>query len=119
MKKTGIIPVQARVRAPYLNGKIERAFRTFRVWWRLVLTGLTEKGIQRRLDDFKAWFNEHRSHSALQGRTPQEAWEGCVLPEPVPIRARDRLQPQIEIRRRHYRGDPRLPVIEMSVRLAA
>ena len=28
MKKMGIIPVQARVRAPYLNGKIERACAT-------------------------------------------------------------------------------------------
>jgi len=119
MKKTGIIAVQARVRAPYLNGKLERAFRTLRVWWRLVLAGLTQRGIQRRLDQFGAWFNEHRAHSALHGRTPQEAWEGRILPEPAPIRARDQLQPQIEIRRRHYRGDPRLPVLEISVRLAA
>jgi len=119
MRKAGIIAVQARVRAPYLNGKLERAFRTFRVWWRLILTGLTQRGIQRRLDEFGAWFNEHRPHSALHGRTPQEAWEGRVLPEPVPIRARDQSQPQIEIRRRHYRGDPRLPVVEISVRLAA
>ena len=119
MKKLGIIAVQARVRAPYLNGKIERAFRTLRIWWRLVLTGLTQRGIQRRLDDFGAWFNEHRPHSALHGRTPQEAWEGRVLPEPVPIRARDQLQPQIEIRRRHYRGDPRSPIIEISVKLPA
>jgi transposase InsO family protein len=119
MKKTGIIPVQARVRAPYLNGKIERAFRTFRIWWRLVLTGLTQKGIQRRLDHFGAWFNDHRAHSALHGRTPQEAWDGRSLAEPIPIRARDQLQPQIAIRRRHYRGDPRLPVVEISVRLAA
>ena len=119
MKKLGIIPVQARVGAPYLNGKIERAFRTFRIWWRLVLTGLAERGIQRRLDHFRAWFNESRPHGALHGRTPQEAWEGRVLPEPVLIRARDRLDPQIEVRRRHYRGDPRLPVLEISVRLAA
>lgn len=119
MKKTGIIPVQARVRAPYLNGKIERIFRTFRVWWRLVLTGLTQQSIQRRLDEFGDWFNEYRPHSALQGLTPQEAWEGRVLPEPVPIRTRDQFQPQIEVRRRHYRGDPRLPVIDVSVRLAA
>jgi len=119
MKRTGIIPVQARVRAPYLNGKIERAFRTFRVWWRLALTGLRQRGIRRRLDDFGAWFNEYRPHGALQGRTPQEAWEGRCLPEPVSIRARDQLQPQIEIRRRHHRGDPRLPVVEISVRLAA
>jgi transposase InsO family protein len=119
MKKTGIIAVQARVRAPYLNGKIERAFRTFRIWWRLVLTGLTRRGIQHRLDGFEAWFNGHRPHGALQGRTPQEAWEGHVLPKPVPVRAQDQLQPQIEIRRRHYHGDPRLPVLDVSVRLAA
>ena len=119
IKKTGIIAVQARVRAPYLNGKIERAFRTFRVWWRLVLTGLTQRGIQRRLDQFGAWFNEHRAHSALHGRTPQEAWEGRILPQPAPIRARDQLQPLIEVRRSHYRGDARLPVVEISVRLAA
>ncbi len=119
MKKMGIIPVQARVRAPYLNGKIERAFRTFRMWWRLVLTGPKQRGIQRRLDDFGDWFNKHRPHSALHGLTPREEWEGRCLPEPIPIRARDQLQPQIEIRRRHYRGDPRLPVIEISVRLAA
>jgi hypothetical protein len=74
---------------------------------------------QRRLDHFGAWFNKSRPHSALQGRTPQEAWEGRILPEPVPIRARDQLQQQIGIQRRHYRGDPRLPIIEISVRLAA
>ena len=119
MKKMDIIPVQARVRAPYLNGKIERAFGTVRVWCRLVLTGLTQRGIQRHLDDVGAWFNEHRPHNALHGRTPQEAWEGHGLPKPVSIRARDQLRPQIEIRRKHYHGDPRLPVIEISVRLAA
>ena len=119
MKKTGIIAVQGRVRAPYLNGKLGRAFRTFRVWWRLVLTGLTQRGIQRRLDHFGAWFNEHRAHSALHGRTPQEAWDGRSLAKPIHIRARNQLQPQIEVRRRHYRDDPRLPVLEISVRLAA
>ena len=119
MKKTGITPVQARVRAPYLNGKLERAFRTFRTWWRLVLTGLTQRGIQRRLDVLGNWFNERRPHSALHGLTPRESWEGHRLPAPVPIRARDQLHPQIEIRRRYYCGDPRLPIIDISVRLAA
>jgi len=55
----------------------------------------------------------------LHGRTPQEAWEGRVPPEPVSIRARDHHQPQIEVRRKHYHGDPRLPVVEISVKLAA
>jgi len=119
VRDRGIIPVQARVRAPYLNGKIERAFRTLRVWWRLVLTGLTKRSIQRRMDDFKDWFNQVRPHSALGGLTPQEAWEGRSLPEPVPIRARDRLQPEIAIRRRHHHSDPRLPIVDLSVQLAA
>ena len=105
--------------SPYLNGRIERVFRTFRAWWRLVLMGLAQREIQRRLDDFGVWFNEHRPHSALHGLTPQEAWQGHVPPKPVPIRARDQLQPQIEICRRHYHGDPRLPVVDISVRLAA
>jgi len=47
----GIHHVRGRVRAPYLDGKMERAFRTFRIWWRLVLTGLSQRGIQRKLDD--------------------------------------------------------------------
>ena len=119
MAKVGIIAVQARVRAPYLNGKIERTFRTFRIWWRLTLTGLTFRSIQRRIDGFEEWFNEFRPHSALRGLTPREAWDGRSLAEPIPIRARDQLRPQIEVRRRHYRGDPRLPAIEISVRLAA
>ncbi len=119
MKRSCIVPVPARVRAPYLNGKIERVFRTFRAWWRLALTGLTAKSIQRRLDDFGVWYNELRPHSALHGLTPHEACQGHVLPEPVPIRARDQLHPQIEIRRRHYRGDPRLPIIDISIKLAA
>ena len=119
VRDRGIIPVQARVRAPYLNGKIERVFRTLRVWWRLVLTGLTKRSIQRRMDDFKDWFNEIRPHSALGGLTPQEAWEGRCLPAPVPVRARDQLQPGIAIHRRHHLGDPRLPIVDLSVQLAA
>jgi len=72
MEKADSIVVQARVRAPHLNGKIERTFRTFRGWWRLVLTGLTLRGVQRRIDDFGHWFNELHSHSALGGRTSRE-----------------------------------------------
>ena len=68
---------------------------------------------------FGAWLNEHRPHGALHSLTPQEAWEGRVLPEPVPIRARDQLQPQIEIRRGHYYGDLCLSVLDISVRLVA
>jgi len=33
MNQLHIHHVKAKVRAPYLNGKMERAFRTFKLWW--------------------------------------------------------------------------------------
>ncbi len=119
MKRRGIHHVQGRVRAPYLNGKIERAFRTFRIWWSLVLCGLSIPALQRRLDDYRHWYNQHRPHSALDGRTPDEAWQGIAIPEPGPIRCRDPLKPYIRIRRVNCRGDPGLPVVHITVRRAA
>jgi transposase InsO family protein len=57
MERMKIRHVKGRVRAPNLNGKVERAFRTFRIWWRLVLCGLMRSGIQRRLDNYQHWYN--------------------------------------------------------------
>ena len=111
--------VKGRVRAPYINGKIERAFRTFRIWWQMVLCGITRSHIQRRLDNYRHWYNHHRPHSALVGLTPDEAWQGASLTEPIPIRSRDAIKPRIDIRRLKCRGDPLLPVIQITVQRAA
>ena len=119
MKKLHIRHVRGRVRAPYLNGKIERCFRTLRIWWRLVLTSDKTACLQRRLEDFQHWYNHHRPHGALHGLTPDEAWKGILLPAPVPIRARDSIKPRIGVRRFHCRGDPLLPVIQIHLRHAA
>jgi hypothetical protein len=48
---------------------------------------------------------------------PTEAWNGTSLPEPIPIRAREQLDPAIEVCRRRFRGDPRLPIVDISIRL--
>jgi hypothetical protein len=62
-----------------------------------------------------------RSYAAkpIPAEVMERMRQGRCLPTPIPIRARDQRQPQIEILRRHYLGDPRLPIIEISVRLAA
>jgi putative transposase len=112
----GITLIQGPVRAPFFNGKIERAFRTFRIWWRLVLTGLSPRSIQRRLDTYRHWYNECRPHSALGGRTPEEAWRDLRLPPPVALRARDPLKFTLEVRRRCCRSDPLLPIIHITRR---
>jgi hypothetical protein len=73
----------------------------------------TARGIQRRLEAYRHWYNEKRPHSALGRRTPEEVWRGKTLPEPVPMWARDQLPFVLEIRRQYCRGDPRLPVIQI------
>lgn len=111
--------VKGQVRAPYLNGKMERAFRTFKLWWRVILCGLSRSRIQRRLDDYQHWYNHHRPHSAIKGLTPDEAWEGIELSEPIPIRQRAAIKHRIDIHRLKCRGDPHLPIIQITVRRAA
>jgi putative transposase len=119
MNNLHIRHVKGPVRAPHFNGKVERLFRTLRFWWRLVLCGNSTACLQRRLDDYRSWYNEYRPHSALNGLTPDEAWEGASLPEPMPIRSHDSVKPWIDIRRLRCCGDPRLPVIQITVRRAA
>ena len=79
----------------------------------------TTSGIQRRLDSFAAWYNTCRTHSALEFRTPEEAYGGKAQLKPVAYRTRDGPRVYIGIRRRHFRGDPRLPVVEITLRKAA
>ena len=117
MKAMGITPIQGRVRSPMFNGKVERLFRTLRLWQRFTLLPLTVTGIQRRLDRFRDWHNAHRPHQALGNLTPEEAWAARQLPEPIPIRAADQLEPAVEVRRVNYQDDPRLPVPHIAIEL--
>jgi len=51
----------------------------------------------------------------LGGRTPEEAWTGKEPPETLPVRANDPLQPLFRVARHPFRGDPRLPVMEIEI----
>lgn len=74
--------------------------------------------MQLRLDLFKAWYNARRPHQALGGWTPVQAWSESGPPTAVAIRARDP-QPEITILRHRYRGDSRLPDLEIRIDWAA
>ena len=119
IQNLGIKHLRGKVRAPYLNGKLERAFRTFRIWWRVALCGINRSTLQRQLDRYQHWYNHHRPHSAVNGLTPDEAWNGILQPQPIPIRSRDEAKPHIQILRRHCRGDPHLPIIQITIQKAA
>ena len=63
----------------------------------------------------RAWYNEHRPHAALGGRTPEEGREGIELPEPIPIRATDPDEIVMQVQRRPYQGDQALPIVTIRV----
>ncbi|MCC6679477.1 MAG: DDE-type integrase/transposase/recombinase [Phycisphaeraceae bacterium] len=117
MKDLDIHHVRGRVGQPFLNGKIERLFRSLRLWWRFILPRLTADGIQRKLDNFRGWYNAHRVHAALSAMTPNEAAHHGPVETPIPIRQRDRHHADFDIARYACRGDPCLPIIDIHVQL--
>lgn len=106
---------KGRVRTVYVKGKLERAFRRFRLWWRLVLCGLSQRSIQRRVDRYRHWYNHHRPPAALKESRPNEAWNETSFFEPIPIPQRDAIKPSIKLRCAKCRGDPSLPVIQITL----
>jgi transposase InsO family protein len=60
-----------RPRAPHLNGKVERVQRTaLEEFWPTV--GLEAPELPSRLEDWRRFYNQHRPHTSLGGRTPAE-----------------------------------------------
>ncbi len=117
IRDLGIRPVQGRVRSPMFNGKVERFFRTLRIWLRSSLLCLTVDGLQRRLDVYAEWYNARRPHQAINERTPEEVASRAVLPRPMYFRQRAAFKPSLSIRRLRYRGDPHLPVVQIDLQL--
>jgi hypothetical protein len=103
-----------------LAGKVERFFWTFKWWARRKLwarrptrTGIV-RAIQRRLDVLRDYYNAERVNQGAGGLTPDQAWAGKKRLKSKAIRAHD---PQFKftIRRRWFRGDRHLPVVEVTV----
>jgi transposase InsO family protein len=122
--KLGVTPVSGKVRCPTFNGKVERFFRTFRGWSSKLLIAFfadkvrTSRWFQRKLNIFRDWYNEVRSHQSLGGRTPVEVWAGVERPRPMTITASDP-QPAITAKMKRFRGDHRLPVCDIRIRQSA
>jgi hypothetical protein len=111
----GITVVKGKVRQPSFNGKVERLFRTLRIWLRHAILPISIRPLQRRFDQFLSWYNEHRPHAALDGRTPNEAWDGVELPVPIPIRQAELCEVDVDVTRHSYRGYPYLPIVSIYI----
>jgi len=77
---------------------------------------LEQQDLQKRLNCYQLWYNQKRSHQALDGLTPEEAWDGFEPDEPIPIRSADwPSHTHIRIQRSRLKDDGHLPVIKISV----
>ena len=115
MKALGIRHVRGPIRKPCFNGKVERFFRTFRLWQRIALLPIGVRRMQRRLDHYRDWYNGQRPHQALGGLTPDEAWLGESLPEPIPFRTVGPCKPVITVERVPCRCDPGLASVRIKL----
>lgn len=64
----------SRVACPWMNGRIERFFGTFKE--RLRQLDFTRCHLQTELNIYRTWYNQIRTHSNLSGLTPAEVWHG-------------------------------------------
>ena len=108
--------VRGRRGDPRFNGKLERLFRTFKLFQRLAFFPFKIEQVQARLDSFRVWYNEHRTHSALGGRRPEQVWKGEKPVERRKVLVRDFAKPQIKVSRQHHDNDPFLPKVVIDVR---
>ena len=115
LESLGVKHVRGRVRCPAMAGKIERFFKTLKLWLRAIQKLSNLRAMQRQFENYRRWYNEARCHSALGGRTPEEVWDGVALPKAIPIRQADPIHVTASVKRYAYGGDVRLPVIDIDV----
>ena len=70
----GIRHQRTMLHCPWQNGRVERFFGTFKHFADKVVFGARD--MQLSLDEFTFWYNRVRPHRHLNGRTPNEAWNG-------------------------------------------
>ena len=69
----GIRHVYIKARTPQLNGKVERSHRTDKQEFYQLLTYKGDVDLEKRLEEWEAFYNHHRPHGAFDGKTPYEA----------------------------------------------
>ena len=107
---------QSKVQNPRFNGRCERFFRTLKLWQRLTIFFVSLFDIQSKAELFRGWYNEHRVHQGVNGRTPNEVWNNTPPTVPVRYLALDHMHPVFSVAREHLGADPNLPVFDIKLK---
>ena len=99
-----------RPRSPHLNGKVERVQRTaLEEFW--AAANLEDPTLAQQLEAWRTFYDRHRPHSALGGRTPAERIAELTAAIPTPDAIRSAYHPDKERMRRQNSRYRWLPTI--------
>lgn len=68
----GMNHVYIRPRSPHLNGKVERSHATDKIEFYQLVSYIDDIDINKKIQEWEIFYNCHRPHSALKGKTPFE-----------------------------------------------
>lgn len=74
LKLLGIQHQTSDVASPWMNGRTERFFETFKE--KLKQLNFSHCNLQTELAIYQTWYNHIRTHANLGGLTPAEVWRG-------------------------------------------
>ncbi len=79
----GVKPITGKPDRPTTQGKNERFHQTLQKWLNARPPVKTITALQALVDEFDQYYNHERTHQALAGQTPAEAW-AATPPAPEP-----------------------------------
>lgn len=83
LRGMGIAHLPSSPGHPQTCGKLERSHSTTKRWLTTQPAAKTKRQLQAQLDRWLDHYNNHRPHSALRGRTPNQAWLATERAEPT------------------------------------
>ena len=81
---------------------------------RRIVTRLNEEAMRRELGSYACWFAEHQAHQGLDGRTPNEVYDGPPACEGASQeQQKPKTIPRRELVVRYHEGRRQLPIVEL------
>jgi len=84
LEALGVRVVHSTPYHPQTCGKVERFHQTLKRYLTRQPRARGLAQLQAQLDAFRTYYNQHRPHRALEGRTPLSVWNAPVKARPVP-----------------------------------
>ena len=111
-RRKGIDSRYAAAESIRATAVIERFFLSLKdEWLRRILVSLDHAAMQRDLSCYFEWFTRQRPHQGLDGRTPQEVYDGVAVVARERSRAKE--VPRSELVVHFHEGRRQLPIVEL------